>query len=159
MTWCTGAPDTLNASGSTPTALSPEQERENARKARRSTQRQGRSTSYSKGKREERRPPATPRQFFGAESRMQFFELYAEKADLWGQEGAPSKEELRQSSARTMYLGKMRQTQSLPLPALINSSERPSPVINLNGRHIGDRTAAAWAASLPRMQEQGVELQ
>ena len=159
MTWCAGAaPDALDSSSGSSAFLSPEQQREHARKARRDLERQSRSISFSKGKREERRPPATPRQFFGAESRMQFFKLYAEKADLWGQEGAPSKEELRQSSARTIFLGKVRQTQSLPLPALINRCERPSSVINLNGHHIGDQTAAAWAAALPRMQEQGVEL-
>ena len=148
MTWCASSFSEAGA----PTV----DERCKTRDARRARDK----ASYTAGKRERKHEPATQRQFFGAEARRAFFDLYAEQHRVWSQEGAPRGDELRQASARTHYLSSIVKSEGLPpLPLLINSREEtPVDVVNLNGFHMGNKAVSAWAGALSRMVKQGVEL-
>eukprot|EP01052_Picozoa_sp_SAG31_P024420 SAG31_NODE_2076_length_6507_cov_3.611267_6_plen_403_part_00 len=94
--------------------------------------------------------------YIGAQSRQEFFELYAQQKRIWSIEGLPKAE--GQRSPRTHYLGQCERIGTAPLPLLIQEDGEKTDIIKLNSHGIGNKAAVAYASALSRLIKQGLPL-
>lgn len=93
--------------------------------------------------------------FAGTDARLDFFKLYSNDRSTHDREGAAKPPD----SARRVFLDGCYNSQTLPMPVLIAREAAANKQIDLNHYKMDDQLAINFAAALPRLLSQGIQIE
>jgi Ran GTPase-activating protein (RanGAP) involved in mRNA processing and transport len=105
---------------------------------------------------------AGPDLFFGSSARQAFFDLTKSQHREWNAEGIPDEdgEGGGPDSGRRHYLRECELTHKIPQALLVHHGNKPSKVVDLSYRRLGNTTGSAYAGALLKAAaQQGVEIE
>lgn len=115
----------------------------------------GRARRSKKTKGKQEQPIGASEAFSGVEARLDFFKLYGDDRSTHNKEGTAKPP----NSARRVFLDCCYNSQTLPMPLLIAREAAANKQLDLNHYKMDDQLAVNFAAALPQLLAQGVQIE